>query len=352
MRRIFWILVVLFLLPVWKASAAASDSLLFEETHHNFGTIARDTTVTHTFTFTNQSANPVQILGMEASCGCTTTAYTQHPVDTGEKGFIRVQFNSAGRTGKFRKTIKVSLTNRSTPLELVISGKVAFPEISGSDIQTIGNIRVSERELDIGNIVAGRSYQKKVTVQNMNYFPITIKEIQTPRNVSAEYAPQTLLKGDTTTITVSLESDASIDPGEFREAYILKTNDQDQATKKLYVRAFVNGSLSTTATGPEIEFDTTVVDLGEIKLGNSKDAIFHFTNTGNKTLKLRSSRATCGCTIAEIRKIRYEPGEEGALKVIFHAYQNPGPHTNAIQISTNAASRKKVELKVTAFIVN
>jgi len=64
-------------------------------------------------------------------------------------------------------------------------------------------------------------------------------------------------------------------------------------------------------TPPTITFETTTHDLGEIGFGVTNTCEFRFTNTGRADLKITGIKKTCGCTVAELARQDYAPGEPG-----------------------------------------
>ncbi|MBT30121.1 MAG: hypothetical protein CMO01_10720 [Thalassobius sp.] len=97
--------------PKTEASKAEADkkyaNFEFEETVHDFGTIAKGEVVKHVFKFKNTGEAPLMISDIKTTCGCTTPQYTKDPVGPGESGEILVQFNSAGKAGVINKRVTI-----------------------------------------------------------------------------------------------------------------------------------------------------------------------------------------------------------------------------------------------------
>lgn len=94
----------------------------FEETIHDFGTIAEeDGPVSCTFSFVNEGEAPLVIISASAQCGCTRPSFPQKPINPGKKGEIKVTFNPQGRPGEFIKEVKVKTNDkkhRTTKLKI------------------------------------------------------------------------------------------------------------------------------------------------------------------------------------------------------------------------------------------
>jgi hypothetical protein len=69
----------------------------FDKKIWDFGTITDGEVVEHTFRFTNTGTNDLIISNASASCGCTIPEWPKEPIAPGEKGEIKVEFNSNGK---------------------------------------------------------------------------------------------------------------------------------------------------------------------------------------------------------------------------------------------------------------
>ena len=67
--------------------------------------------------------------------------------------------------------------------------------------------------------------------------------------------------------------------------------------------------------GPQISFENTTHDYGEIELNSDGAYDFVFTNTGNEPLILSKPRSSCGCTVPSWPKEPILPGESNTIKV-------------------------------------
>lgn len=74
-------------------------------------------------------------------------------------------------------------------------------------------------------------------------------------------------------------------------------------------------SLSAQPTVIKTERDT--VDLGVVKYGEKKHAIFKITNRGDSPLIIRDVRTSCGCTNASWDKHPVKPGKTTEISVVF-----------------------------------
>lgn len=110
-------------LSAQQAAVASTDSIVFEKTTHNYGTIKLGSDGMCEFTFKNKGKNPVIITHVSSSCGCTTPDWSKAPVKPGETGFVKASYNTQ-IPGAFSKTISVSSNAANSSVVLIIKGEV------------------------------------------------------------------------------------------------------------------------------------------------------------------------------------------------------------------------------------
>jgi hypothetical protein len=108
---------------VATAQTASQDSIIFDKLVHDYGTITQGGDGNSVFTFINKGKAPIVLNDVKASCGCTTPEWTRTPVAPGEKGSIKVTYNT-NNVGAFSKSITISSNAKNTPVVLIIKGNV------------------------------------------------------------------------------------------------------------------------------------------------------------------------------------------------------------------------------------
>jgi hypothetical protein len=98
--------------------------ITFEETNFDFGTIKEGEKITHAYKFKNTGSADLIIGDARGSCGCTVPKYPTQPIEPGETGVIDVEFNSAGKHGKQKKTISLVTNSIPSTKILTITGEV------------------------------------------------------------------------------------------------------------------------------------------------------------------------------------------------------------------------------------
>ncbi|MCQ2959664.1 MAG: DUF1573 domain-containing protein [Bacteroidales bacterium] len=124
MRRIAWIIPI----ALFFASACHSNStntadnnitdtvtsIEFDKKTYSFGEIVKGQIVEHTYFFTNTGNIDLIIDEVDPSCGCTTPEWTKEPVKPGERGKIRVKFDTQHQS-LGNKTKQVAVYSNTIP---------------------------------------------------------------------------------------------------------------------------------------------------------------------------------------------------------------------------------------------
>ena len=95
---------------------------------YNFGNIKQGQSVSFNFKFKNTGKKALIVTNASASCGCTVPEKPERPIMPGQTSFIKVVFNSTGKSGHQDKNVTVSAnTNPSFPTIKLI-GEVEVPK--------------------------------------------------------------------------------------------------------------------------------------------------------------------------------------------------------------------------------
>jgi hypothetical protein len=114
-----------------EVDPATAATLVLEEQEFDFGTLDEGEKVEHLFKFTNTSNNPLTISNARGSCGCTVPEWPKEPIAPGEKGEIKVKFDSKGKKGVQSKT--VTLTANTIPGNTILTIKSDVIKHDGED---------------------------------------------------------------------------------------------------------------------------------------------------------------------------------------------------------------------------
>ena len=105
-----------------------------------------------------------------------------------------------------------------------------------------------------------------------------------------------------------------------------------------------------TTNGPEITFEETVFDYGEIMLNSDGTHEFEFTNTGNEPLILSRPRSSCGCTVPTWPRQPILPGDKEKIKVTYNT-SKVGAFNKTVTILSNAKNASSLVLRIKGKVV-
>ncbi|MEM0967384.1 MAG: DUF1573 domain-containing protein [Verrucomicrobiota bacterium] len=72
-------------------------------------------------------------------------------------------------------------------------------------------------------------------------------------------------------------------------------------------------------------------------------AVFPFQNPSEKTITVSSIQSSCGCTVAELEKNVYAPGESGELRAVFEIGDRLGPQRKMLRVTTSNGEESRIQ---------
>lgn len=108
-----------------KTAKVDGAGMLFETETINYGTVAYDSDGTREFVFVNNGNKPLTIESTIGSCGCTTPETPKGAIQPGQKGIIKVHYDTKRGGQAFTKnvTVKSNAVGQETKV-LTITGSV------------------------------------------------------------------------------------------------------------------------------------------------------------------------------------------------------------------------------------
>ncbi len=73
-------------------------------------------------------------------------------------------------------------------------------------------------------------------------------------------------------------------------------------------------------------------------------AFFAFTNDSDQAVTIESVRSSCGCTVPELAKRVYAPGESGSIEAVFTFGTRTGAQRKTISVLTDEQERERQNL--------
>ena len=99
-------------------------------------------------------------------------------------------------------------------------------------------------------------------------------------------------------------------------------------------------------SGPKIEVANPVFDFGVVGPNKPVPCEFTFKNVGTETLVISRILPTCQCTVPELKKKDYAPGESGMIKATYRSPTIPKPVEKHLYILSNDKANPRFELTI------
>ncbi len=344
MKKIFTILVAIFITGTYTLLAQNSVGIDFEKTVHDFGRIKEEGgKVSYTFKFKNNGKKPIIIKDVQSTCGCTTPEWSKEPIVPGKEGYVSAEFDPHQRPGAFDKQVKVYNNLTTQPIVLEVKGDVIPKKQEVSDIyrHKVGDIRLKSRHVAFARLFNTETKTQSVEFINESDQPVTVsfdeKRVKPYLKVVVE--PQTVGPKKTGIITITYDASKKDSWDYSADRIPLVLNGTPAPGYPLSVSATIVEDFSKLSeeelkNSPTMDFDNREFDFGTIKQGDKITREFKFKNNGKRDLIIRSSQSSCGCTAVEAKKI-IKPGETSSIKATFNSHGKMGKQNKSITLITN-----------------
>jgi len=107
---------------------------------------------------------------------------------------------------------------------------------------------------------------------------------------------------------------------------------------------------SSPPSDAKIKFDSLEHDFGKIGPDSLNTCKFTFKNAGKDILKIDRLQGTCKCTVPDLQKKEYAPGESGEISVEFHAPKFQGDTSQHVIVFSNDSNNPRAELAIKAYV--
>ena len=300
---------------------------MFNKLEHDFGAVARGAETVYRFEITNIYKQPMNIVGVMSSCGCTSPTIENKTINTYEKAYLVAKFNTHTFVGLHGATLTVTF---GPPYPAEVQVRV-HGNIRGDVVFTPGAIefgKVDEgevREQQINVSYAGRADWRIMDVTNDNdYFEVELEE-----------APRTYGKV-AYNLVVRLKDNVPV--GFIKDQLTVVTNDRRADSQRIPL--FVAAQIV-----PEISVTPETLVLGNVRPGEpvTKKVVVRGkkpfrildVNCGDNCFTFHTDQESKPLHLVEIT---YRPGDQ------------PGPVKVPVTITTDRPNRK-AGLTVSAEVV-
>ncbi len=328
-----------------------TSGLYFQPTAYDFGLIREEEgIVEYEFTLNNTTDRPVKIDSVQASCGCTATAWSLDTIAPSGKGFVKVNFDPSNRPGFFSKSITVKTDypdDKYKSMSLMIKGKVR--PISGPIVEAMpvrmGRLRFKHRVWNLGKVyTTPTAMVKEFQVYNDSDTLLTFIDSLSyaPAHVRVEAYPRQLAPKTMGIIRLHYDAKAKAEYGFMNESIQLVTDEAKEARKHITLYTtieeyFPQQSNEVLREAPRAQLSSRRVDFREIDEGQVFHTSIELSNIGRSPLILRKVKPNCSCIryrLANNQKT-LQQGERVTMDLWFDTSGRRGNQQKSILIYTN-----------------
>jgi hypothetical protein len=228
----FWLL-----LAAGTAGAASWSDGLFSESVHDFGPVPRGGKVRHDFVLTNRLAEPLTIVNVRASCGCTIGKANVALVPAGRQAVVEAEMDTRNFVGAKATTLFVSL--------VTAGGQEAEVRL-GVNAMILSDVVLNPGSIDFGTAAKGQAPSQVLTIDRIGAPNWRVQRMVSASRVLDARLVEARRSGESVgyLLTVSLKPDAPA--GIVRDEIRLLTNDPETASIPIQVTALIRGDLTAS----------------------------------------------------------------------------------------------------------
>ncbi len=220
--------------PVVRAGWAEQ---YFAETSHDFGPVPRGAKVRHNFVLANRSAEPVSVVDVRASCGCTTGRASASVVPPGTQAVIEAEMDTRNFVGKKATVLTVTLAGpngRTSEARLHVSSTI------------LSDVVLNPGTVDFGAVGKGQSATQVLTIDRLGNPAWRVQRMASGCKAIDATLSETARndRGVAYALKVTLKPDAPA--GVVRDEIRIFTNDPETPVLPVQVTAQIRGELTAS----------------------------------------------------------------------------------------------------------
>ncbi|MEA3495825.1 MAG: DUF1573 domain-containing protein [Bacteroidota bacterium] len=243
MKKIF---IVLISILISSNLINAQPKIEYNKKNHDFGDVIIGTFPTCFFVFKNTGTEPLKLVKVRTSCGCTTPQWPREEILPGDSSSIKVLFNTRGYKNKdFAKSIIITSNikkggnNKVDVLYIkghVLPKSAAIPQYPLKFSETLFNTEMVQK---------GKKVKWTVEILNKGDSIVTIKEFKQKfgYDIKVKAKPTTINPGESSTLKFVFRT-KNQNIGRFYETFFVTTNLPEKTTREFSKRGFsITGEL-------------------------------------------------------------------------------------------------------------
>jgi Protein of unknown function (DUF1573) len=119
---------------------------------------------------------------------------------------------------------------------------------------------------------------------------------------------------------------------------------------KIHIFAFTLSIALCLSARAGLKWDQTSIELHPTATDKQAVGHFKYQNTGDKPVKFRSVKTSCGCTAAQTQKEKVPAGEKGEITATFNIGERTGTQVKTVTVETDDPANVTTVLTLKAVI--
>ena len=331
-------------------------SVMVKQNEFDFGYVYEaDGALVVTFKLVSRGEKPLKINRI-VSPSFQIVGYTKDSLRKGEEGMVKVKFVPYHKSGDFQKTVKVFSNAKESPSDLTIRGFILSGSGKGSYKYHTGGLAFKQSQVNFGYIFKGEKPVKYIPVLNKSNKEITLHYKESPEHLQLVSHFKTLQPGQVGVLEIGYNSNDLNDWDFIYDRVPIEVespNGEQQAI--LTVTSNVREDFSSLTEeerliSPKVSVPVQVFNFDTITTSQKASYEFLVRNEGERELKIRAVKPTCGCTAALPIKNSVLPGDSTYVRVEFNPEGYVGVNKKGVTLITNDPQNYKQFLWVTGYV--
>ena len=321
--------------------AFCQPRLEFEKVVHDFGQVQEaGGKIEYSFIFRNIGNEPLVLNSVKASCGCTSSFWTNEPIEPGGSGKVTALYDPFNRPGPFNKSLTVISNAHGGTVNLQIKGHVEPRVRTIEDHLPVKNgaLRMKHRAFNFGRITTERVLTKDFEVYNDSDSILAIKIGGVPNHLIITAQPVELPSKTKGLIRISYNPEKKNALGYQTDKFTMTTNqgtDQVFEINATIEQYFPSMTEEELADAPKIKLAKASFDFGSVMPGTKLETEVTIMNEGKSDLMVKGVQSNCDCVLATIADEIVKPGASSKLKLTFDTSNRKGKQYKSVTIFSN-----------------
>jgi hypothetical protein len=220
----------------------AQPRIRFENNTLQIGVIDEGDFVDLEFAFENVGDETLLIKRIDTSCGCIRSILDKREYAPGEKGILKLIYNSQGRLGRINEQVVVIANSEARFHRLQIEGTVTRKNYAHAALP------VEMRRVEFGEVLPGTEHRQEIRMENIGTRALRVIEVTVSPQVMVRFSRTRLEPGESAALTIIF---TPLELGEFSTFVKIRTSGLKGENITVHVIADVVDELGETEESSE-----------------------------------------------------------------------------------------------------